>query len=136
VPTQINITTGNQEYPDPEDIEIDLNKPKQINMLEEMANRLENCATISGIDDLKDKLTKLGIRFDTDPKLYQKPDFWLLICILYRALVHLYESNPKDIIVTDWLDPHSDDYIPSEKLVAETIDELEGDVSQEILDRI
>jgi hypothetical protein len=48
----------------------------------------------------------------------------------------LYEINPATTIVIDWLNPHSDNYVPSEKLVADTFQELEGELSQEILDRI
>jgi hypothetical protein len=48
----------------------------------------------------------------------------------------LYEINPATTIVTEWLDPHSNNYVPSEKLVADTIEELDGKLDQEVLDRI
>lgn len=135
IPTQIQ-TISLDDQDDSIETIIENEQPKAVNIMDRTENRLEHCDPIPDIETLKEKLIKLGIRFDTDPKLYQKPDYWLLVCILYRALIHLYESNPEDIIVTDWLDPHSDDYIPSEKLVAETIEELEGNLSQEVLDRI
>lgn len=129
-PTQIQtIPLGDQD-----DIEAVINneQPKAVNIIDRTENRLEHCDPIPDIEKLKEKLIKLGIRFDTDPKLYQKPDYWLLMCILYRALTHLYESNPGDVIVTDWLEEHSDTYVPSEKLVKETLDQIVSDVDGSI----
>ena len=112
----------------------DLNTPipKPINLEIDSEQRLKKCDPIEDLNTLKGKLIKLGIRFDTDPKLYSKRDYWLLMCILYRALTHLYESNPGDVIVTDWLEEHSDTYVPSEKLVKETLDQIVSDVDGSI----
>lgn len=106
--------------------------PKPINLEIDSEQRLKKCDPIEDLDTLKEKLIKLGIRFDTDPKLYSKRDYWLLMCILYRALTHLYESNPGDVIVTDWLEEHSDTYVPSEKLVKGTLDQIISDVDESI----
>lgn len=108
--------------------------PKPINLEIDSEQRLKKCDPIEDLDTLKEKLIKLGIRFDTDPKLYSKRDYWLLMCILYRALTHLYESNPGDVIVTDWLEEHSDTYVPSEKLVKDTLDQIISDIDKSIFD--
>lgn len=113
-------------------IDIPNSIPKPVNVEINSEERLDNCPTILGIDQLKEKLIQLGIRFDTDPKRYQKRDYWLLMCILYRALIHLYETNPEDVIITDWLDEHSDKKVPSEKLVKETLDALISDIDGSI----
>jgi len=52
--------------------------------------------------------------------------------ILYKALLYLYKTKQDSIITTEWLDPHSDERIPSEKLVKETIDSLEKELTQAI----
>ena len=116
----------------------DLNTPipKPINLEIDSEQRLKKCDPIEDLNTLKEKLIKLGIRFDTDPKLYSKKDYWLLICILYRALTHLYDIDVRALIVEEWLNPHSNKYIPTEKLVAEAIEELDGKIDQEILNRI
>lgn len=113
-------------------IDIPNSIPKPVNVEVNSKERLDNCPTILGIDQLKEKLIQLGIRFDTDPKRYQKRDYWLLMCVLYRALIHLYETNPEDVIITDWLDEHSDKKVPSEKLVKETLDALISDIDGSI----
>lgn len=113
-------------------IDIPNSIPKPVNVEVNSEERLDNCPTILGIDQLKEKLIQLGIRFDTDPKRYQKRDYWLLMCVLYRALIHLYETNPEDVIITDWLDEHSDKKVPSEKLVKETLDALISDIDGSI----
>ena len=88
--------------------------------------------TIDRIDDLKKALSELLIRFDTSPQNYTKKDYSYLMSILYKALLYLYKTKQDSIITTEWLDPHSDERIPSEKLVKETIDSLEKELTQAI----
>lgn len=144
-PKKIEITPIQNIIPEPEFDQIQINtnipqsekivkslEPKSVNSDLNTVNILNSCDSIPDLDKLKEKLIKLGIRFNTDPKLYQKRDYWLLICILYQALTHLYESNPGDVIVTDWLEEPSDTYVPSEKLVKETLDQIVSDVDGSI----
>lgn len=90
---------------------------------------------IQTTEELKKLLSEILIRFDTNPKNYQKNDFDRLIILLYRSLLFLYENHPLGVITDKWLDPHSDKRVPSEKLVKETIDaeseRMEGLISNE-----
>lgn len=91
---------------------------------------------IDNIEDLKKYLSELIIRFDTDPKYLNKHDFQYLMTTIYKTLLHLYDVDVRALMVKEWLNPHSDKYIPTEKLVAETIEELNRKLDQEVLDRI
>ena len=91
---------------------------------------------IDNIEDLKKYLSELLIRFDTDSKYLTKHDFQYLITTIYKTLLHLYDIDVRALMVKEWPNPHSDKYIPTEKLVAETIEELGRKVDQEVLDRI
>lgn len=94
---------------------------------------------IENIDELKKLLSELLIRFDTNPQNYTKKDFGFLLKIIYQSLLHLYESDPESVIVTEWQETLSDNRIPSERLVKRTIDRInsaewgniQGDISDQ-----
>lgn len=77
--------------------------------------------TISVIDDiieLRKALSEVLMRFDTDPEHYTKEDYFALLRVLYQSLLYLYSIN--GVLTKEWLSPHSDEYAPTEKLVADT----------------
>lgn len=95
--------------------------------------------TCDSLDELKKLLSELLIKFDTNPEHYIKEDYLYLISVLYKSLIHLYETNTSSVITTEWNDPLRDNWVPSEKLVKETIDSVESQldekINQEIEDR-
>lgn len=48
---------------------------------------------ITDVEDVKRLLTEVIIRFDTDPDFYHKEDYQLLISLLYRSLLYLYDRD-------------------------------------------
>ena len=82
----------------------------------------DNYDTIKDIETLKRILSELIVRFDTNPKNYTKEDYSYLMGLLYKTLLYIYGNNPFSVITTKWLNPHSNEKVPSEKLVKETID--------------
>lgn len=90
--------------------------------------------TIVKIDDLKKVLSELLIRFDTNPQNYTKKDYSYLMGVIYKALLHLYEINPLSVIINDWSDTPREDRVPSEKLVAEKIEEEVEKINGDIFD--
>lgn len=88
--------------------------------------------TIVKIEDLKKALSELLIRFDTNPQNYTKKDYFYLMGLIYKALLHLYDIDARALITANWLEPHSDEKIPSEKLVKETIDYVESSLDNKI----
>lgn len=83
------------------------------------------------LSELKNRLIELKIRFDSNPSRYQKEDYQKLIDILTSALLYLY-NDLQSKIVTSWSSELSDGLVPSEKLVKETIDDLEESLTQTI----
>lgn len=87
---------------------------------------------IKTLQELKAALSELLIRFDTLPKNYTKDDYLYLTSILYKSLLYIYSTDPENILTKEWLNPHSDDKIPTEKLVKTTIDAEINTVSNNI----
>lgn len=118
--------------------------PEYIEELQAIFNPLnvEECASdlfedgeytiIDNPKDLQKYLSGLLIRFDTNPRNYTKEDYLYLLTLLYKSLLFIYKNHPLSVITKEWLDPHSDERVPSEKLVKETIDQESEIRSSEI----
>lgn len=52
--------------------------------------------TITNIDELRVALSQVLVRFDNDPRMYTKKDYYYLLMLISRSLVYLYEENASD----------------------------------------
>lgn len=88
--------------------------------------------TINKIDDLKKALSELLVRFDTAPGNYTKSDYSYLMGLLYKSLLHLYETNTASAIINEWSEEPREDLVPSEKLILDKLDEIVTDIDESI----
>lgn len=74
------------------------------------------------------KINELYVRFDTNPDYYQKEDYKKLLDVLMGGFKYLYGKISPEI-VTEWESDPSDEKIPSEKLVKDSLDSIDVDLS-------
>ena len=86
---------------------------------------IENAKSVKDLTEYLRLVKEVLIRFDTNPKLYTKQDFFKLILLVLRGFKYLDEKGGGTAdIVTEWESTLSDEKVPSEKLVKDTIDLL------------
>lgn len=80
---------------------------------------------------LLDTLKEILIRFDTNPKFYQKEDYKSLI----KVLIQLSKIIDKNLyVLQEWSETPSDTQSPSEKLVVEALNEIKESIDFPVID--
>lgn len=90
---------------------------------------IANAKSVKDLGEFLRLVKEVLLRFDTNPKLYTKEDYFKLILLILRGFRFLYEKEEEGCdIVTEWEEILSDSKVPSEKLVKETIDYVDRKV--------
>lgn len=102
----------------------DINKGMTGKMNDSLDKIIASAQSVKGLTEYLRLVKEVLIRFDTNPKLYTKEDYFKLILLILRGFKYLNEKEdkPEIEIVTQWEAVLADDKVPSEKLVKETID--------------
>ena len=90
---------------------------------------IKNSGVVKNYDEFLTAIREVLIRFNTEPKRYSKEDYLKLIQAVVSCFKHLYSQDISAWSVTEWSEILSDDKVPTEKLVKETIDLLDNRLS-------
>lgn len=112
------------------DVESDIVNPIILSPIDMIQKLIDSQLEVISYEQFLSIIREVLVRFDTDPKRYKKEDYLKLILAIIACFKHLYESDYENDFynrsVTEWSEQLSDEKVPTEKLVKETIDAIDS----------
>lgn len=108
------------------DVESDIVNPIILSPIDMIQQLIDSQLEVISYEHFLSIIREVLVRFDTDPKRYKKEDYLKLILAIIACFKHLYKGDLSNWAVTEWSEKLSDEKIPTEKLVKETIDAIDS----------